>query len=56
MTEDREKYHKVVEETDDRFYVDVRVIIYKSELKNYENMDQCINALHDIIADELESR
>ncbi len=50
-----DKYYKVVKETEDRFYVDVRVIIYKKELEHYENMGQCINTLYDIICDELET-
>ena len=51
-----EKYHKIVEETEDRYYVDIRAIIYKKELVNYKSLEFCIGVLHDLIAEELESK
>jgi len=51
-----EKYHRIVDETDEKFYVDIRAIIYKKELENYASLDYCIGVLHDLIAEELESK
>lgn len=55
LTDTPEKYHRIIKETKDRYYVDIRAIIYKKELVSYESLDYCIGVLHDLIAEELES-